>query len=191
MRTALSLAALIGTLSLAGCAKAPPMPPLTGSGPGNGAGGTAPASDAEAPRPLDFKVKRYPGGEPYDLASDRGSVVVLDVWATWCEPCRDALPFYENLALQYADKGLKVYALNVDEDARAVPPFLAETKVKLPILMDENAQVAERTLKVRGMPTTYYIDRRGVVRHSEEGFSEEFYARYLSHVEALLAEPAP
>jgi thiol-disulfide isomerase/thioredoxin len=187
MRTRLFLAAL-GALVLAGCAKST-MPPLTRPAPSGD--GAEEAPEARAGAPLVFQVKRYPGGEPYDLASDRGSVVLLDVWATWCEPCRDALPFYENLAREYAGRGLKVYALNVDEDARAIAPFLQETKVGLPILLDENARVAERTLKVKGMPTTYYIDRRGVVRHVEEGFAEEFVTRYQSHLEALFAEPAP
>jgi thiol-disulfide isomerase/thioredoxin len=184
MRTAL----LVAALALTSCAKSA-MPPLTA--PTASTRGSEAALESRAASPLEFQVKRYPGGEPYDLASDRGSVVVLDVWATWCEPCRDALPFYENLAREYAGRGLKVYALSVDEDPRAIAPFLEETKAGLPILLDENAQVAERTLKVKGMPTTYYIDRRGVVRHVEEGFAEEFLNRYQSHIEALLAEPAP
>lgn len=175
-----------GLLALCGCAKAS-MPPLTHPAPGTSAG----EQGADAPRPLDFQVKRYPGGEPYDLTQDRGSVVLLDVWATWCEPCRDALPYYQDLAREYASRGLKVYALNVDEDARAIPTFLQEVKVTLPVLLDENAQVAERTLKVRVMPTTYFIDRRGVVRHVHEGFAEEFLAKYQSQLEVLLAEPAP
>ncbi|MBZ4400588.1 TlpA disulfide reductase family protein [Myxococcus sp. MISCRS1] len=183
----LCLPVVLGALSLAGCARAPSMPPLTQPAPsGVDAKG---AEDRNAP--LVFQVKRYPGGEPYDLASDKGSVVLLDVWATWCEPCKDALPFYENLQREYANKGLKVYALNIDEDSRAIPAFLKEVKVGLPILLDENAQVAERTLKVRGMPTTYFIDRRGVVRHVHEGFNEEFLTKYQSELEALLAEPAP
>ncbi|MCY1016069.1 TlpA disulfide reductase family protein [Pyxidicoccus sp. MSG2] len=188
MRARPSLAVLVAALSLAGCAKSQ-MPPLTSPAPSGGGAATTP--EARTGAPLEFKVKRYPGGELYDLSSDRGSVVLLDVWATWCEPCRDALPFYENLAREYAGRGLKIYALSVDEDARAIAPFLQETKVGLPILLDENAQVAERTLKVKGMPTTFYIDRRGVVRHFEEGFAEEFLTRYQSHIEALLAEPAP
>ncbi|QSQ19420.1 TlpA family protein disulfide reductase [Pyxidicoccus parkwayensis] len=188
MRARTCLMALAGGLALAGCAQSQ-MPPLTGPVPTGG--GTQSALESRAGEPLVFKVKRYPSGEPYDLASDRGSVVLLDVWATWCEPCRDALPFYENLAREYAGRGLKVYALSVDEDPRAIAPFLEETKVGLPVLLDENAQVAERTLKVKGMPTTFYIDRRGVVRHFEEGFAEEFLTRYQSHIEALLAEPAP
>ena len=179
-----------GLLALGGCAKAPPMPPLTAPAPAPG-GAAEKGGEADPSRPVDFQVKRYPGGEPYDLAMDRGSVVLLDVWATWCEPCRDALPYYQDFAKEYAGRGLKVYALNVDEDSRAIAPFLVEVKVTLPVLVDENAQVSERTLKVRSMPTTYFIDRRGVVRHVHEGFAEEFLVKYQSQLEALLAEPAP
>lgn len=184
----LPLTVLLGVLSLTGCARGSTMPPLTPAVPG---GAEEQGTQVSSTQPLVFQVKRYPGGEPYDLVGDRGSVVLIDVWATWCEPCRDALPFYENLVREYGARGLKVYALNVDEDARAIEPFLKEVKVGLPILVDENARVAERTLKVRGMPTTYFVDKRGVVRHVHEGFNEEFLTKYQSEIEALLAEPAP
>ncbi|MFP2960290.1 TlpA family protein disulfide reductase [Myxococcus sp. 1LA] len=182
----LPIAVVAGALALSGCARHPPMPPTSADGQG-----TSQRSGLKGSQALDFQVKRYPGGETYDLASDRGSVVVLDVWATWCEPCKDALPYYQDLANEYAAQGLKVYALNIDEDPRAIPTFLEETKVTLPVLLDQNAQVAERTLKVRGMPTTYFIDRQGVVRHVHEGFAEEFLAKYQTELEALLAEPTP
>jgi thiol-disulfide isomerase/thioredoxin len=186
MRTLL-LAALTSSLALAGCARSA-MPPLTG--PASAAASAGAQGPAEA-GPLQFQVKRYPDNAPYDLAADRGSVVLLDVWATWCEPCRDALPVYEQLAREYGNRGLKVYALNVDEDPRAIPAFLNETKVDLPILVDENAKVAEQALKVRMMPTTFLVDRRGVVRFVHEGFAEEFLQKYQNEVEQLLAEPAP
>ena len=157
---------------------------------------TSPAVPASAPgavesvhTPLEFTVKRYPDGEPHAIASDRGSVVLLDVWATWCEPCRDALPTYERLAKHYGARGLKVYALNVDEDTRAIPPFLAETKVSLPILLDANAEVASNVLRVRSMPTTVLIDREGKARYVHEGFAEELLAKYQAEIEELLAEP--
>jgi len=81
-------------------------------------------------------------------------------------------------AKEYGAQGLKVYALNVDEDSRTIPPFLAETKVNLPILMDANAQVAEKTLGVKMMPTTFIVDRQGMVRFVHEGFAEEFLQKY-------------
>jgi thiol-disulfide isomerase/thioredoxin len=174
---------LVVSLALWGCASS--MPPLTQ---------TALLTSSEAlggeAAPLDFTVKRYPGGEPYALAEDRGHVVLLDVWATWCEPCRDALPMYQELAKHYGARGLKVYALNVDEDARAVPAFLTETKVTLPVLLDAQALVAEKVLRVRNMPTTVLVDRRGRVRYVHEGFSEEFLMKYQNEIEELLSEPS-
>ncbi|CAM3126446.1 redoxin domain-containing protein [Corallococcus sp. ZKHCc1 1396] len=187
--------ASLGLLTLvAGCSAAPrPLPPLTDS---QGAGGPRTSASAlESERgpntPLDFQVKRYPDNSPYDLKSDRGQVVLLDVWATWCEPCKDALPMYGQLQREYGKRGFKAYALNVDEDVRAIPPFLEESKVEVPILLDANALVSERLLKVRLMPTTFLIDRRGVVRHVHEGFAEEFLQMFQTEIEALLAEPAP
>ncbi|MET0401786.1 MAG: TlpA disulfide reductase family protein [Cystobacter sp.] len=172
---------LAASLVLSGCASS--MPPLTQAGLLTSSG----ALGAEA-APLDFSVKRYPGGEPYALSEDRGSVVLLDVWATWCEPCRDALPMYQDLAKHYGERGLKVYALNVDEDARAVPAFLSEAKVTLPVLLDAQALVAETVLRVRTMPTTVLVDRQGRVRYVHEGFSEEFLMKYQNEIEELLSE---
>ena len=176
---------VLAALALGGCAQR--MPALTS--PEAAASSSAALMSESAPAPLQFTVKRYPGGQPHAIASDRGHVVLLDVWATWCEPCRDALPMYEELAKHYAARGLKVYALNVDEDTRAIPPFLTETKVSLPILIDTNATVAEKVLRVRAMPTTVLIDRKGLVRYVHEGFAEEFLAKYRSEIEELLAEP--
>lgn len=168
------------SLALAGCASSSSLPPLTGPVPGE---------EGNQPAPLSFQVKRYPDSTPYSPASDRGSVLLLDVWATWCEPCRDALPLYEQLAREYGKRGLKVYALNVDEDPRAIPEFLKEMKVELPILVDENAKVAEKALKVKAMPTTFLVDRQGRVRFVHEGFAEEFLVKYQHQIELLLAEP--
>ncbi|NBD13603.1 TlpA family protein disulfide reductase [Corallococcus silvisoli] len=184
----------LGALLLAtGCAsKSPsPLPPLTDSSPAGGSSASSAESSRKGPgQPLAFQVKHYPDNSVYDLKSDRGQVVLLDVWATWCEPCKDALPMYEQLQREYGKRGFKVYALNVDEDVRAIPPFLEEAKVELPILLDANALVSERLLKVRLMPTTFLIDRKGVVRHVHEGFAEEFLQQFQTEIEQLLAEPA-
>lgn len=177
------LPVMLAVLPLAGCAEK--MPPLTGF-----VSNTSREALSSEPAPLHFTVKNFPGGEPHAIASDRGSVVLLDVWATWCEPCRDALPMYQDLAKHYSAQGLKVYALNVDEDSRAVGPFLQETKVTLNVLLDPDAEVAEKQLRVHVMPTTLLLDRQGRVRYVHEGFSEDFLAKYQSEIEELLAEPA-
>ncbi|NOK15658.1 TlpA family protein disulfide reductase [Corallococcus carmarthensis] len=185
----LSLGALAFTL---GCAAAPaPLPPLTDrTGDGPRSSSSALESSRAPGKPLTFQVKHYPDNSSYDPKSDRGQVVLLDVWATWCEPCKDALPMYAQLQKEYGARGFKAYALNVDEDVRAIPTFLEETKVEVPILLDANALVSERLLKVRLMPTTFLIDRKGVIRHVHEGFAEEFLQQFQTEIEQLLAEPA-
>ena len=118
-------------------------------------------------------------------------MVLLDVWATWCEPCRDALPIYEQLAKEYGAQGLKVYALNVDEDPRAIRavPHGDEGRPAHPARR-QRAGRREDAAGVKMMPTTFLVDRKGVVRFVHEGFAEEFLQKYQTEIEQLLAERA-
>lgn len=162
------------------CVQPAPPPPITG-----------PHSEhpAMALSPLDFTLNRYPDKQPFKLSSLRGSVVLLDIWATWCEPCRDSLPMYQDMQKEFAAKGFKVLALNVDADPAQIPKFITETKLSLDVLLDPNAEYAENTLKVKVMPTALLIDRKGRVRNVHEGFAEEFFSKYMTEVSDLLAEP--
>ena len=117
-------------------------------------------------------------------------MVLLDVWATWCEPCREALPAYEKLLQRYAPQGLKVYALNVDKDRADVAAFVTQTGLRLPVLLDPDAALAEGRLGVSLMPTTFLLDRAGKIRFRHEGWAEEFPAKYQTEIELLLAETA-
>ncbi len=142
--------------------------------------------------PIDFTLPSYPSMEPFSLASERGHVVMLDVWATWCEPCRESLPQYQGLAGKYAGRGFRLFALNVDGDAAVpaeIPKFITETKLSLPILLDTDAKLSEELLKVKVMPTALLIDRKGRVRHVHEGFESKSLAEVVGHLESLLAEP--
>lgn len=143
---------------------------------------------APASGPLDFQLSALPDGARYSLSSDRGSVVLLDFWATWCEPCRVSLPFYGQLPQQFGDRGLKVYAISIDADPALIPPFLKELNVSLPVLLDPEAAIAGKALHVRQMPTSVLIDRRGQVRWVHEGLDDEFAQRTITEVEALLNE---
>ncbi|MBE2252339.1 MAG: TlpA family protein disulfide reductase [Myxococcus sp.] len=182
MRTAFLLSLLVVT----GCVRLPSAPSLTGD---DGARlGLVPSGGAQAP--LELSLSRHPGGEAWRLADDRGSVVLLDVWATWCDPCRESLPFYEDVARQFGARGLKVYAISVDADAAVIAPFLKDLKLTLPVLHDPEAAVSGSTLKVKQMPTSVLVDRRGVVRRVHEGLSDDYFQQTLTDVERLLAEPA-
>lgn len=152
-------------------------------------GACAGTGKALAP-PLAFTLPQLDSSIPYVLESDRGHVVLLDVWATWCEPCRETLPEYQKLAERYRARGLRVWALNVDEHSADIGPFLSTLALSLPVLLDPNATVAEGVLHTRVMPTVYLLDRQGRVRRVHEGVSRDFAAVYPAEIEALLAESA-
>lgn len=175
-------AALLAAFVLSACTFKPGGPELVEAAPSDRL--------TAAQAPLELALPRYPGGEAWKLSTHRGHVVLLDVWATWCEPCRDALPLYQDLSQEFGARGLDVLTINVDADARLIAPFLQEAKLSLPVLLDPEARVAESTLKVKLMPTALLIDRKGHVRFVHEGFDEGQLATWLSELEALLAEPA-
>jgi len=174
MRT-LGLAVLV---LLTGCLKSDPAPPLTG-----------PVGGEERPG-LQTMVLKTLDGKEWRLSQDKGQVVLLDVWATWCEPCADSLPMYHDLLKEFGPRGFKLYGINVDADSKVVTPFLKELKVEIPVLVDPGAATVEGALKVSVMPTAYLIDRQGKLRHVHDGFAEEFLPRYMKEIEELLAEKA-
>ncbi|MBX7096475.1 MAG: TlpA family protein disulfide reductase [Myxococcaceae bacterium] len=163
-------------LSLSACVRVAPPPAL---------GTELPKADLGA-----LRLKTVPGGADWKLSDLKGRVVLLDVWATWCDPCRDSLPLYNDLQKQYGSQGLSVVTVSVDADPAVVPPFLAQLKVDLPVLTDPNAAQAEPLLKVQVMPSTYVVDRAGRLRFFHEGFAGEFLTRTTQELEQLLAEPA-
>jgi len=172
----------LALLLLAGCVVHRTKPPLED--------GPALLTTAGAQgKPLDFSLRRYPDNSMFQLSSERGHVVLLDVWATWCEPCRETLPVYQDLAKQYGPRGFRVYAISVDGDEREIPKFIQETGLTLPVLLDPEARWSEPTLKVKMMPTAFLIDKKGVVRIVHEGVDEDLLQRYLLEIEGLLSEP--
>ena len=168
------LVVLGAALALSACVKSAPLPPLTGP------------VDPGPTAPLDLSLPLYPSGQLHPLAADRGKVVMLDVWATWCDPCRDSLPMYSDLLKQYGPKGFVLYAISVDEDPSQIGPFLKSIRVDVPVLLDPGGSTAEKVLRVDRMPTTFLLDRSGVIRRRHEGFSEDFLQRYQNEIEALL-----
>ena len=139
-------------------------------------------------QPVEMTLKRFDTGAAFSLSSERGNVVLLDVWATWCDPCRETLPQYQELAKRFADKGLKVYAVNVDADLNEVKQFVIEQKLTLPVLLDPEALKSEAALHVKLMPTSFLIDRKGVIRQMHEGLSDDLFTNYVKDIDAMLAE---
>ena len=99
------------------------------------------------------------GGKMWTLKEQRGKVVVLNFWATWCPPCRKEMPDLEKLNQQFKEQGLVILAIS-DEDAGKVKPFIAQQKVTYPILLDPGRK-ANELFQIEGIPKTFVYDRNG------------------------------
>lgn len=107
-------------------------------------------------------------GRPWRLADQRGKVVVLNFWASWCEPCRAELPSLELLAARHEAQGLQVLAVNFRETDAALRRFTEQQPLSLPILRDVDGGAA-RAFGVRIFPTTLVVGRDGRVQFSVVG----------------------
>jgi thiol-disulfide isomerase/thioredoxin len=152
----------------------------------------APAGGAEAFRGsrVDWKVTDL-SGAPFDLASLRGQVVVIDFWATWCEPCRASMPHHESLHRKFGDKGLRVIGISMDEDARMVEPFAREVGVTFTLLWDKGGAETARRIGLQRIPTTLVLGRDGTALSVYEGWFPSTAGKIEQDVvQALAAEGA-
>ncbi len=109
-------------------------------------------------------------GDSVSLASLKGKVVLLNVWATWCHPCRDEIPQLEALHQQYQARGLEVIGVSVDNGGMesGIREFARDFKMTYPIWLDPDERVSARFLTI-GVPETFLIDREGVIRWRKIG----------------------
>lgn len=124
-------------------------------------------------------------GRAIRMSRLRGKVVIVDFWASWCDPCREAMPVLNRLYRRYRRRGLVVVGVSVDRTAGNARGFLRRTPVSFPIVHDARQQVAGRFGPPR-MPSSYLIDRRGVVRYVHEGFRRGDGRRLEEQVRSLL-----
>ncbi len=103
------------------------------------------------------------GGGTADLAADRGKVVLVNFWATWCEPCKSEMPALQQLKDELNGQPFAMYSIDLQEDSEAIAAFQKQLGLTLHVLLDDDGAVT-RTYGVRGLPATFVIDRGGVVR---------------------------
>jgi len=136
----------------------------------------------------DLALETYPDAGRHAFAEDLGHVVVIDAWATWCPPCVRSLPLLQTLQEDYAARGVRVYAVSIDDDRPQIPIFLARNKVQLTVLLDPGALLLEQKLALRQMPTTWVVDRTGQVRYTQE-MAEDDLRDVRGQLDALLKAP--
>lgn len=107
------------------------------------------------------------GGQSRNLSDYRGSVVLVNFWASWCPPCRIEMPDLQQTYTRFKDQGLVVIGLNWTkvDDSTQVEPFVQGLGLTFPILLDPNGDVADNIYPLQGLPTSVIIDTNGTVRH--------------------------
>ena len=126
------------------------------------------AADEGEPAPA-FAARSLNGDGTVSLGSYRGKVVYLDFWASWCAPCQAALPALEELRKEFPADQFAVIAVNVDQDPEKALRLLEKHKIGYPSASDPEGKLPD-AFGLKTMPTSYLIDRQGVVRLVHPGF---------------------
>jgi len=127
-------------------------------------------------------------GATHDLAAYRGKVVLLNFWATWCEPCRAEMPSIERLRQQFSEAPFVVLAVNVDEPEARIRRFLERMPLHFVMLLDPGMQ-ATRAWNARILPASYLIGRDGRIRYSVRGDLDWSSEHVVTAVRELLRGP--
>jgi thiol-disulfide isomerase/thioredoxin len=196
-----TLATLSALLLAAACAKheTQPVNPAKPQNPSTAS--TKPVSKTAKEEPAELASARtdvgdpmppyratYLDGKPLNIASEKGSVIFLNVWATWCGPCKFETPELQALQNQYASKGLKVIGVSVDEgETEAVKTFVAEQKITYPIALDPEGRIAN-LVQTTVLPTSLLLDRNGKIVWRQIGAIMPNDSKLKSAVEKAVAE---
>jgi len=122
----------------------------------------------------------------------KGEVVLLNIWATWCGPCRVEMPSMQRLEEQLGPKGLRIVAVSVDVPGMEprINEFAEELKLSFEILHDASQRI-ETTYQTTGVPETFIIGRDGRIRRRVIGEADWSSPASIAFLERLLAEPKP
>jgi thiol-disulfide isomerase/thioredoxin len=149
--------------------------------------GRALAVEPGQPAPS-FAAHALEGDSTLSLGTYRGKVVFLDFWASWCGPCQSAMPLIESLRNEFPADQFQVLAVNLDQDPAKAKAFLARRKVGYPSVSDPEGRLPA-TYGLKTMPTSYLIDRNGVVRSVHAGFRASDLDGLRAEIRALLGTP--
>jgi thiol-disulfide isomerase/thioredoxin len=134
------------------------------------------------PNLKDFKIE---GKLPEDT---KGKVVVIDFWASWCGPCGESFPAMDEIQKKYADKGLIIIAINVDENKADMDEFLKTHKVSFTVVRDAKQKLVEKA-GIGTMPSSFILGTDGKVKFTHSGFrGNETKKEYETEIESLLGK---
>ena len=165
------LALMVTAIVIGGCKKhetAQPAQPPAASAKPVARGTSAPATPAtDTDSAVGSTMPAYKAelldGKPFDVAAERGNVVFLNLWATWCMPCRAEIPELQKLHTEYAAQGFKVVGVSLDESGKeAVQQFVTDNSMTYPVVLDPEGKLAN-VFQTTVIPTSVLIDRNGKI----------------------------
>jgi len=134
----------------------------------------------------DFTLKSLQG-KNLKLAEQRGQIILINFWASWCGPCRKEMPILQNLHTKYQDLGVAVWGVNVEQENQAGRDFLADLNLSFPIFFDQTNTISAN-YQVEAMPTTVIVDRDGKVRYIFRGYKDGYEKKYAKAIKKLIRE---
>ncbi|MCG8381013.1 MAG: TlpA family protein disulfide reductase [Gammaproteobacteria bacterium] len=134
----------------------------------------------------DFVLKSQ-SGENLRLSEQRGQVILLNFWASWCGPCREEIPMLNTLHKQYEKLGFQVMGINIDKRRDAAERMMRDFQMAYPVLFDSQQGIS-KLYGVDAMPSTVMIDRDGIVRAIHRGYKKSYDAIYLDEIRKLVRE---
>jgi peroxiredoxin len=143
------------------------------------------AVQPQQPAP-DFTLQRAEGGN-LRLAEQRGQVVLINFWASWCGPCRVEMPHLNRLHDKYKTGGFMVLGVNIDDDPRHGATTATRWGLKFPVLLDASKTVT-KTYDLGAMPSTVLVDRDGRIRFLHRGYREGLEVEYERQIRELVKE---
>jgi len=151
-----------------------------------GAATLAPAAVPQTAAP-DFTLRTM-DGKNLRLQEQRGRVVMINFWATWCAPCRQEMPHLAKLYDKYRGSGFELLAVNVDEEQAKAMGLAQKLNLKFPVLFDGEKKQVSGLYDLKAMPSTVIIDRDGRVRYVHRGYRDGYENTYDQQIRDLLKE---
>jgi thiol-disulfide isomerase/thioredoxin len=123
-------------------------------------------------------------GQAVSLSSLRGKPVLLNFWATWCSPCRQEMPYLQQINAEWASKGLVLLAIDIGESSAQVKTFLENNRLSLPTLLDSDRTVSTRLYNITAIPMTFFIDQSGIIQQKMVGSfpNKQAIEKYVSQI---------
>lgn len=132
--------------------------------------------------PIDFTLKDLQGNE-WTLRKQKGKVIILDFWATWCKPCVATIPIFNELYEKYNDKGLLILGIGLDEE-QALRRFMESHNISYPVLIG-NREIAQK-YRIYAIPSTFVIDKEGKITSRHVGLEPEMQTTLEEEIKKLL-----